>query len=121
MKTNECYLFTKKNRVVLNFGRTLSTTTVQLYSVGQLSNFGVPIPLAGTIKKMIAFDGSRTYQVESAKPIQTGDRISVKAVYNAPNYTLVVRVNESDTSVTITGVTPNSDVAVMLLLELIDP
>lgn len=120
MKANECYLLTKKNRVLLNFGRTLTTMTVNLFSAGQLSTVGVPIPLNGSVKALCVFDGVNAYLATGAKSVNAQDRISVRAVYQAPYYTVVVRVNDSDTSLMVSQVSANSDVSATVLLELVE-
>lgn len=121
MNANECYLHTKKSRCILNFGRTLTISSVYLYSAGQMTATGVIVPRNATLMGLAVYDGSQSQATtEHFIPMSAGDRIGVRAVYDNPTFTLIVQVNGANTEIQLSEVLANSDVTASVLIELIE-
>lgn len=112
------YLLEKLSVSVMTFGAALTTESRYLAGAGDGAGDGFPLPLGGEILGMRVWDGSNGSEKLSSVSVSAGNRVSVFAQHTGTDYVLTLRINDVDTSITISGVKDNTTIFACVLLSL---
>jgi hypothetical protein len=104
------YLLEKSSIMLLAFGSELTTTSKYLGGSGGCEGDGYPMPLGGEVLGMHAWDGTNDNDKSESIAMNPGDRLSVYAEHSGSEYSLILRINGVDTSITVSGMQENSTV-----------
>ena len=107
-KSSLAHAFASQPLQMLNFGGTLGTSSVYLPGPGGIAADGVPIPYAGTLAKLILFDGTNIHSDGSTVTFATNDRIAVYCQNVGGSFTVKVRINGVSTTLQVSSVPLNS-------------
>lgn len=112
------YALASQPLIFFSFSGTTTTASQYLSGPGGIAADGIPVPFAGTLVKIIVFDGSNTYTDDDSITFSAGDRLSVFCQNAGSNFTVRARLNGSSTALQVTGVPFNSTLQVTLVFAI---
>jgi hypothetical protein len=112
------YLLEKFSVSVLPFSKTVTDESTYMAGAGGCAGDGFPLPTNGVILGLRAWDGSNNKSKSGSVSVSAGDRISIYLEHEESIFTAIVRVNELDTALTVTGLKENTDIYACIYLNL---
>ena len=112
------YLLEKFSISVFPFSQTVSDSSTYLAGAGGCLGDGYPLPAGGEILSITVYDGNKTEEKSGSVAVDANDRISVYAEYAESTFTVTVRVNDSPTSISVSGLAENADIFACVLVKL---
>ncbi len=111
-------ILAKRMPLLLNFSTQVTTASTELKCAGGETGQGVPIPSHGKAVGLQVWDGS-TLQTSSVEvDLIAGDRLNLYAQYGTTDFTIKLRLNGVDSTLTVSGVAANSTLTASLLIIL---
>jgi hypothetical protein len=102
------YLLEKSSITLMAFGCKLTTSSMYMAGAGNCQGDGYPVPLVGEIVGMRAWDSHSDKEKAGSVPLNPGDRLSIYAEHSGSEYSLILRINDADTSIIVTGIQENA-------------
>lgn len=97
-KSTLAYALASQPLMFFTFSGTTSTSSAYLPTAGGIAADGVPVPYAGTLAKLIVFDGTNTYSDSETITFSANDRIAVYCQNVGGSFTVKVRINGVSTT-----------------------
>lgn len=117
-KATLAYALASQPLQMLHFSGTVTTASVHLPTAGGIAGDGMPIPYAGTLIKIIVFDGSTIRTDSTNVQFAANDRFSLYCQNVGATFTLKTRVNGVSSNLQIASVPFNSTLQVTLVFAL---
>ena len=111
------FLENQYSECIIVFSRALTTLNRYLYGAN-LAGDGFPMPVDGVIHGLRVYDKTNDKSDTGSVEFSAGDRISVYAENNGDSFTLTVKVNDSDTAISVSQVNENTDVYACVYIRL---
>ncbi len=100
------------------FSGTTGTSSQYLPAAGGVAGDGLPVPYAGTVAKLIVFDGSTTYTDTDNITFAANDRLSVYCQSSGGVFSVKVRINGVSTALQVNSVPLSSTLLVTVIFAI---
>lgn len=118
LNATETLLRERRDRTLINFSGTLTTSDRYLSGPGGYAGDGYPLPAPGKILRLYVYDGTYTRTATLESSFNAGDRIAVFAQYDQPWFIVYVQINGVNMSTYCTQVLANSTLRASVLAKL---
>lgn len=118
MKPTLAYALASQPLVFFTFSGTTGTSSVYLPTAGGIAADGIPIPYAGTLAKLIVFDGTTTFTDNETINFSANDRIAVFCQSISGSFTVKVRINGVSTTLETASVPHSSTLQVTVVVAI---
>lgn len=112
------YLKSEQSLVILCFSATVTTSDKYLQGAGGIGDDGFPMPKDGTLESLQVHDGTDTAGDDKSISFSAGDRISVFALHDVNIFTVYVRINGINTTLSASPMAENTDLLATVLCRL---
>lgn len=117
-KPTLAYALASQPLMTLVFSGTTTTASTYLPGSGGVAADGIPVPFAGTLHKLIVFDGSNSRSDSDNITFAANDRISAYCQNVCSDFTVKVRLNGISTTLQTASVPLNSTLQVMVVFAI---
>jgi hypothetical protein len=118
LNATENYLKDRQDHVLINFAGNVGTTSKYLTGPGNYAGDGYPMPAPGKAVRLYVWDGTNLKINGVMSNFNSGDRLSVYALYDAPYFQVYVMINGNYSATSCSPVNPTSSLQVSLLVKL---
>jgi hypothetical protein len=111
-------LLAKRTPLLLNFSTTVTTASTEFKCAGGETGEGVPIPAGGKAVGLQVWDGTNLRSSTLEVDVAEGDRLNLYAQYGTTDFTVTLRINGVDTTLSAGAVSANAELTASLLIIL---